>query len=301
MDIHDFSVIIPHRGIPHLLQRCLASIPDTPDVQVIVIDDNSPEDAMDFEHFPGQERANTMCILDKKGGGAGHARNIGLQHADGMWLVFADADDFFTNDAFEILKRYKDAPQDIILFKANSVNSDDYSQSDRHLKLNNAIDAALSGSMPVKEAVLAKPVPWCKMLRRDYIQKNGIRFDETMAANDQMFVAKATCWANDKAIAISTEVLYTVTTRTNSLIDNWGKDPSNFLCRLEVQIRYNKFVKSYPFLRKEPIIFLLANSRRFGMKTFFKAFALVLRKNALFSGYDTLLKGAKKHLLKFKQ
>ena len=295
---HTFSVIIPHHNIPELLQRCLNSIPDVPEVQVIVVDDNSSEEKVDFNSFPGLERKHTQCIFDKEGGGAGHARDIGLKHADGKWLVFADADDFFTPDAFSILDSHQDDVHDIILFKADSVNSDDYTPSNRHLTLNEAIDAAISGSMPIKKAILFRPVPWCKMFRRDYIQKHNIQFDETMASNDQMFVAKATCWAKDDAVAVATDVLYTVTTRTNSLMDNWGKDPNNYLCRLEVQIRYNKFVKPYPFLKKEPIIIILANSLHYDLRTFFKAFALVLRKNALFSGFGTFLKIVNNHTLK---
>ena len=286
MENYVFSVIIPHHDIPQLLQRCIDTIPDSPEIQVIVIDDNSSEDIVNFESFPGLERKNTTCIFDKCGGGAGHARNLGLRHAVGKWLVFADADDFFTPDAFAILKKYEDAPQDIILFKADSVNSDDYSPSDRHLMLNKAIDDALEGSITAKEAVLAKPVPWCKMLKTEYIKKNNIIFDEVMASNDQMFVAKATCWAGDDAVAVSADVLYTVTTRADSLMGSRWKNPENYLCRLEVQIRYNKFVKDYPHLRQEPIILLLTQSRHFGAKTFIKALALVLRKNALFSGVN---------------
>ena len=95
---HIFSVIIPHHEIPALLQRCLDSIPDVPEVQVIVVDDNSSEQKVDFEQFPGLGRKYTQCIFDKEGGGAGHARNIGMKHADGKWLVFADADDFFIEE-----------------------------------------------------------------------------------------------------------------------------------------------------------------------------------------------------------
>ena len=36
-----FSIIIPHKNIPSLLQRCLDSIPKRDDVQIIVVDDNS--------------------------------------------------------------------------------------------------------------------------------------------------------------------------------------------------------------------------------------------------------------------
>ena len=93
-----FSVIIPHYNIPKLLQRCLDSIPDIPDIQVIVVDDNSSVEKVDFDNFPGKGRKYTTAIFDKAGGGAGHARNIGLKHAEGKWLVFADSDDFFVID-----------------------------------------------------------------------------------------------------------------------------------------------------------------------------------------------------------
>ena len=52
-----YSVIIPHKNTPELLQRCLASIPKRVDIQVIVVDDNSDLDKVDFYHFPG------ICML----------------------------------------------------------------------------------------------------------------------------------------------------------------------------------------------------------------------------------------------
>lgn len=288
-DTHVFSVIIPHHEIPALLQRCLDSIPDVPEVQVIVVDDNSSEQKVDFAKFPGHDRKYTKCIFDKEGGGAGHARNIGMRHADGKWLAFADSDDFFTKDAFQILDKHKDDTYDIILFKADSVDSDDYSPSDRHLQLNEAIDKAQKGSITEKEAVLIMPVPWCKIFRRNYIQQKGIVFDETMAANDVMFVTKATCWAGDEAVTTSSEVLYVVTTRRNSLFDGYRSNPENFLCRLEVQMRRNKFVDKYPF-PKRPIIVQVFRALKFGPKTFCKAVALGIKHRALFSGTTTIFK-----------
>lgn len=297
---YTFSVIIPHHDIPTLLQRCLVSIPDIPEVQVIVVDDNSSEDKVDFKAFPGIERKNTQCIFDKEGGGAGHARNVGMKYAKGEWLVFADADDFFTPDAFQILNRHRDDPYDIILFKADSVDSDDYSPSDRHVELNQAIDDALSGTLTVKEAIWKMPVPWCKMYRRSFIERYHISFEEVMAANDMMFVLQTVCLAEGCAVNVCNELLYTVTTRSNSLFDRRKKNLKNFHCRLEVFIRCNHFLKDYPQFRKEPILIQLGRSKHFGLLGFMKTLMLVLRRNAFFSGFGTFIRIVNNHTLKLK-
>ena len=102
MEEYNYTIIIPHKNISTLLQRCLNSIPERPDVQVIVVDDNSDPAVVDFENFPGKDRKNTEIYLTKEGKGAGYARNVGLRHAKGEWLLFADADDFYTENAFII-------------------------------------------------------------------------------------------------------------------------------------------------------------------------------------------------------
>lgn len=48
----NYSIIIPHYGIPELLGRCLRSIPERDDIQVIVVDDNSPDADTYMERVP---------------------------------------------------------------------------------------------------------------------------------------------------------------------------------------------------------------------------------------------------------
>ena len=94
----NYSIIIPHKNTPNYLLRCLDSIPLRDDVQVIVVDDNSNPEKVDFDHFPQWKGKHYEYYLTKEGRGAGFARNIGLEHAVGKWLLFADADDFFAVD-----------------------------------------------------------------------------------------------------------------------------------------------------------------------------------------------------------
>ena len=48
---YNYSIIIPHKNIPELLQRCLDSIPKREDIQIIVVDDNSDTNKVDFNSF----------------------------------------------------------------------------------------------------------------------------------------------------------------------------------------------------------------------------------------------------------
>ena len=73
------------------------------DIQVIVVDDNSPDADTYLEKYPELSRPYLEFIRTTKGGGAGYARNIGLDHAKGEWLLFADADDFYVEDMYDII------------------------------------------------------------------------------------------------------------------------------------------------------------------------------------------------------
>ena len=72
----NYSIIIPHKNTPDLLYRCINSIPQRKDLEIIIVDDNSSENIVDFDNFPGLNRENTTVIFNKAGKGAGNARNI---------------------------------------------------------------------------------------------------------------------------------------------------------------------------------------------------------------------------------
>ena len=112
--MYNYSFIIPHKNCPDLLQRCVDSIPERDDVQVIVVDDKSDEGKKPaLKH-----RKNLQVIfLDvSQSKGAGRARNVGLEHAKGKWLLFADADDYYVEGFINILDHYIDGYNDVVYF-----------------------------------------------------------------------------------------------------------------------------------------------------------------------------------------
>lgn len=120
MNMINYSIIIPHKNIPDLLQRCLNSIPRRTDIQIIVVDDNSDPKKVDFEHFPGVGEKCVEVYFTKEGKGAGYARNMGLKYAKGKWLLFADADDYFVDDLLPFFDEYVYSVLDIVFFDVES-------------------------------------------------------------------------------------------------------------------------------------------------------------------------------------
>ena len=106
---YHYSIIIPHKNNPPSSGTLSVLNSHLGWNSIIIIDDNSNSESVDFLIF--RETAEKYGILfTKEGKGAGYARNIGLSHARGKWIIFADADDFFTADCFTILNEYMDSP-----------------------------------------------------------------------------------------------------------------------------------------------------------------------------------------------
>ena len=275
------DIIIPHHNTPELLERCIDSIPETEEIQVYVVDDNSNPELVNFSNFPGHNRMNVHIYLTKEGKGAGYARNIGLIHAKGDWLLFADSDDFFVSGFYEIVSQFFDSDAEMIMFKANSVDCFTLEPNNRNKNINNRIDECLNDLITVKEASIAVQSPWCRLISRDFVERHHIRFDEVMACNDTMFTTKATCLA--KKIAVCDKIIYVVTHRTGSLWDSRKVDSNNYLTRLKIQIRRNKYVSKYGF-KKLPIIGYVFGALDINLATFLKALWLAIKEIALFHG-----------------
>lgn len=214
---YNFSIIIPHKNTPELLKRCVSSIPRRDDVQIIIVDDNSDPDKVDFEHFPFLGTSNVTVVFDKSSKGAGHARNIGLEEAEGEWYLFADSDDFFfysINQAMDICLK---STADIIYFKSTNLDSNTYQLGNRRSNItNNSVDAFLNGEANGEHLIrMRHPAPWGKIIRAELVSKNNILFEEIPRANDYKF--SYLCGYYAKKVEAYDISLYCITSRTNNL------------------------------------------------------------------------------------
>ena len=212
-----FSVIVPHKNIPKLLQRCLDSIPLRDDLEVIVVDDNSDPAVVNFDYFPGKERKDVSLIFDKSGKGAGHARNIGINQAKGHWLIFADADDYFNYCIRDILDEYRDDESDIVFFSVLVVDSKTYKASlHRPNFIPYEIKKYQEGNKNAELFLRYVHGPcWSKLFKREFVKEHSICFQETKVNNDTRFSYMTGYYA--RRIKADCRALYCMTYRPGSI------------------------------------------------------------------------------------
>lgn len=181
-----YSFIIPHHNTPDLLQRLIDSIPQREDIEIIVVDDNS-----DIDKKANISRSDVrMIFIDKDHSkGAGRARNMGMDAANGKWLLFADADDFYKPNFIGILDDYKDDDIEILYFNIDSVDSDTLlpGNNDRSLSYNRLYDRFDGSEERKNDLFFFNMGPWNKMVRSSFVRKYKIRFEEIVISNDSFF------------------------------------------------------------------------------------------------------------------
>ncbi len=278
MNSPKYSIIIPHYNIPNLLERCLYSIPRRDDVQVIVIDDCSNEDSVSYlknnleSTFP-----NVHFIYQELNGGGGICRNEGLAQAKGEWLLFADADDFFSDELSSIFDKYHSLESDdidIVYFRVGCVLSDDITKHSKERDFNQwRVDEYLSSG---EERVLRflHSEPWGKMIKRDLVNKFDIKFSETKVCNDYYFSAITGYHA--KVIKADEQYLYYVTVRDGSVsyrTDSVEKITTRIRVAASVDVYLNKhgYVLDEQFKPEKidhRMVALIKNDWKKGLKMF---------------------------------
>ena len=267
-----FSIIIPHYDIPDLLMRCLKSIPVSEDVQVIVVDDNSPDADTYLERYPELSRPYLEFIRTTKGGGAGYARNVGLEHARGRWLLFADADDFFVDNMYDIISMHVKSDADVIYFKKESVLSENINIiTDRDVHIDRIIDNYYTNGDEWPLRFMYCP-PWGKMVKRNLIVKYNIRFEEIRYSNDVYFSLLIGYYAG--TIKVVNKLLYVLTSRPDSLISHYCSKPNELRTRAEVHYRSDLFLHQHHMCRersmRQYLLHMLKKDRRLFKHYFFK-------------------------------
>ena len=99
-----FSVIIPVYQAESTIERCLDSLLNQPftDKEIIIVNDGATDRSGEICREYAQ-RHPCIRYFEKVNGGVSSARNLGLDHVQGEYVLFVDSDDYVTDQYFREL------------------------------------------------------------------------------------------------------------------------------------------------------------------------------------------------------
>lgn len=207
------SIIIPIYKAELYLRNCIDSIVQQSygDWECILVDDGSP-DASGKICDEYARKDSRFRVFHKKNGGVSSARNLGLNHAKGEWITFADADDSLNSTAFEFyINATKDDKADIIrsgysrCFPNGNVDN---------ISCHEVIDITNKNEMlDMMEGSTYFGFLWNSFYRRTII--GDIRFDEDICwCEDHLFSLK--CYYNCRLIRYLPNISYNYRINTSN-------------------------------------------------------------------------------------
>jgi glycosyltransferase involved in cell wall biosynthesis len=279
------SILIPHYNTPHLLKILLDSIPFSDAIQVIVCDDRSTKDLDVLDEVKQSYPQVTFIVNTSEVKGAGASRNQALDLATGKFVLFADADDYFVNDAWDLISPYLDQDQDLVIFKFASVylnTNTDAHRSDRYSTL---IDRYLANPNQTNEDALRfmNPTPVTKLIKRAVLEEHQIRFDMIRHSEDVLFASKVGYYAD--TIIADPRILYVATRSEGS--QTMTVSETIFDIRVDVLIRNVRFIREhlpkarFKTLRFESISILISATKNRLSFAKIIATARLMKKNGL--------------------
>ncbi len=205
------SLILPVYNSEEVLPttlNCLLSQTFT-DYEMICVDDGSTDDSLKvLKEY--EKKDSRIRVISQANGGAGKARNTGLDAAKGEYLAFLDADDLYDPDMLS--KAYSKAVEgdaDLVVWKCDRYNdtTKEYTPTPWTLR-----EKDLPPYRPMYHRNFTDNVfkvfvgwAWDKLFRRDFVLENGLRFQEIRTSNDMLFTFMGIVLA--KRIEIVPEVL----------------------------------------------------------------------------------------------
>ena len=117
------SIIVPVYNVEKYLSQCLDSLVNQTmnDIEIICINDGSKDESLSILQYYSQKDSR-FKIIDKLNEGVSIARNVGLLHALGDYVMFVDSDDWLDLETCEVAyKTAKEHNADCVYFSYTKV------------------------------------------------------------------------------------------------------------------------------------------------------------------------------------
>lgn len=182
-----FSVIVPVYNVEKYLSKCLDSIVNQTyqEFEVLVVNDGTEDNSQLIIDEYVKKYPDKIRSFVKENGGLSDARNYGVQHAKGDYIVYVDSDDFIGEKLLEKLNNEIEKVHDVDVIGYNFVSVDkDYNEIE---KIRKPTFSDLNGEQAITKIILSKTFfepAWGFAYNKKYWNENGFRYAKGLYHED---------------------------------------------------------------------------------------------------------------------
>lgn len=222
------SVIVPVYNVEKYLKDCLNSVINQTleDIEIICVNDGSTDNSLAIlEDYAKKD--SRIKIINQKNKGLSGARNTGMKHVQGEYILFLDSDDWLKEDALsELYWSHLDDNLDMLFFQTV-----DYYEEDGRYELNQfggmtAIDDSFEGKIfnykDVASIIFKIPhSAFNKLYSTSFLQRINASFPEGINYEDLAFFYDVFLKAERVSILKKELLFYRI--RENSISTSGGE------------------------------------------------------------------------------
>lgn len=188
------SVIVPVYNSEDFLCDCIDSLVNQTlkNVEFIFVDDGSTDSSLNIlKEY--KKKDGRVKVFHQENKYAGAARNLGLSHAQGEYIIFIDSDDFVNLELLEkCYKRCKEKDLDVLIFDACEFDTLNKEFRSCKFPVGKKIfpKKDVFNYLDIKDKIFQANscIPWNKIFKKDLIEKSGVRYQEIKSSNDTVFI-----------------------------------------------------------------------------------------------------------------
>lgn len=193
------SVIVPVFNREHTIEMCIEGICNTSyqDFEVIIVDDGSTDNT--YQRCEKLEkRFSCVSLLRQNNQGVSVARNTGILHARGEYIMFVDSDDTLPPDTLNMIGNIMRGGYDIVFLghsfakiKGGKLVFKDECKTQTQFVVKGNVESVRWVFTEYNPYINQFYTVWAKVFKKSIIQMNHIEFRKDISlGEDQIFVCE---------------------------------------------------------------------------------------------------------------
>ena len=223
------SIIIPVYKVERYLRQCIESILSqslpVDDYEIVVVDDGSPDESINTINDLTLEYPNTIQIIRQENAGLSVARNTGIEHSQGQYLMFVDSDDCLAPSTLNLLIDYAEK-HDVDMLRESYVKIEDEKVRNylRQCPPPSEFECknVITGQEALAQHNTRECYVWMNLFRRSFIDEHNMRFEPKIFFEDMAFTME--CYLRAKRFIALPLTFYVYRQREGSILQSMKPD-----------------------------------------------------------------------------